>query len=81
MIVKSHAIWGTKEKSAAEQAVMAFRPQMASLPPPASKERTDWLIISRLALVNGRVARFQDLGEYEGFKEIQPHAQQDGNFL
>jgi len=26
------------EKSAAEQAVMAFRPQMASLPPPASKD-------------------------------------------
>ena len=27
-----------KEKSAAEQAVMAFRPQMATLPPPASKD-------------------------------------------
>ena len=30
----------TQEKSAAEQAVMAFRPQMASLPPPASKDAT-----------------------------------------
>ena len=30
----------TQEKSAAEQAVMAFRPQMASLPPPASKDTT-----------------------------------------
>jgi len=44
-------------------------------------EGANRLVNSRLALVNGRVARFQDLGEYEGFKEIQPHTQQDGNFL
>lgn len=32
-----------EEKSAAEQAVMAFRPQMATLPPPASKAQSPFL--------------------------------------
>ena len=33
-----------KEKSAAEQAVMAFRPQMATLPPPASKAQSPFFL-------------------------------------